>query len=274
MILLKKTIDEIMEETLREAEGMGLTDRDVGSVNRLIISILNKRLESYYEALDLNIAQAFVSNASNFFLDKIGRLLDCVRLPSEVNDDEAYRYRITKQIQIVASANQMAVRLAILSVSGVQDVKLRRYTHGTGSFSAYIITENPIVPQDILDTVQVKIDEMEAFGVRGEAFRPIIIPVEMKMRLIFSKTVTDLDQKLAVAQAQEELKKYVNSRNVGEPLDIEEVRSRIQKINSGIAEMIFFHFRVNNRPMLVTKQTCGWNERFVESDKPNAIQVM
>lgn len=272
MILLKKEIDELMEETLKEAAAMGLTETDSGGVTRLLLYLINKRLATYYETLDLNIAQAFVSNASDFFLDKIGRLLDCTRNPNEATED--YRYRITKQIQIVASANYTAVRLAILSVEGVQEVKLKKFTHGTGSFSAYVISEDPITPQPILDAVNQKIQNgVEGFGIRAEAFRPIIIPVEMKIRLIFNNTVTDLDKKLAIAQAQEAVKTYVNSRNVEDPLEIDAIRKTIQAINPGISEIIIYHFKVNNRPALVNDQTCAWNERFVEADKPNAIQV-
>jgi len=273
MILLKKTIEEIMEETLKEAEGMGITETDAGGVCRLLLYLINKRLAAFYDTLDLNIAQAFVSNATGFFLDKIGQLLDCKRNTGESDDD--FRFRITKQIQSVASGNYTAVRLAILSVPGVQDVKLQRFTHGAGSFSAYVISADPITPQTILDAVNEKINNgIESFGIRAEAFRPIIIPVEMKIRLIFNKTVTDLDKRLAIAQAQEEVKKYVNSRNVGEPLEIKEIDRRIRAINEGIEEILIFHFKVSNRPALITDQTCAWNERFVESDKPNAIQVM
>jgi len=272
MMLLKKDIVELMEETMKEAAGMGLSEEDTGGVARLMIYLINKRLAGYYDTLDLNITQAFVSNAGDFFLSKIGRLVDCDRLPNETTED--YRYRITKQIQIVASSNITAVRLAILSVEGVQEVKLKRFTHGTGSFSAYVVSEEPITPQSILDAVNLKIQNgVEGFGIRAEAFRPIIIPIELKIRLIFNNTVTDLDKQLAITQSNEAVKRYVNSRNVEDPIDVNEIRKLIQAIHNGIEEIIFYHFKVNNRPALIKNQTCAWNERFVESDKPNAIQV-
>lgn len=276
MILLDKTYEQIMEETLLELEGMGL-DRNAGSVARLLLSIINKRLageKGYYETLKINHAQAFVSKAKGNFLDHIGLLLDCHRTDEEQNDDEAFRYRITKQIQIVASANYIAVRLAALSVVGVQDVQMKRFTHGTGSFSVYVITENPITPQDILDEVQFQVDQVEAFGVRGEVFRPIIKPIEMKVRLVFKKTVPDLDRKLAIAQCQDELKNYVNGRNVGEPLEMTEINKLLKEVHPGIEEIIVFNYKIENRPALAVDQECAWNERFLESDKPNAIYVM
>lgn len=274
MILLNKTLEEIMEESMKELEGMGITETDAGGVARLLLAIINKRLSSFYEALSVNHAQAFVSKAKGVFLDHIGKLLDCTRRPEEINDDESYRYRITKQIQSVASSNRIAVRLAALSVPGVQDVKMKRFTHGTGSFSVYVITEDAVTPQSILDAVQEKIDEVCSFGVRAEAFRPTTIPVEMKVRLIFNKTIVDLDRKLAIAQAQEQLKTYVNSRNAGDPLEVEEMEKLMRGVNEGIEEAIIFHFKINNRPVLVVDQNIAWNERFVESDKPNSIQVL
>lgn len=274
MILLDKKYDQIMKETLAELEGMGVKEMHAGGVARLFLSILNRQLTTYYEALSLNHAQAFVSKANGPFLDLIGQLLDCTRRPEEASDDEGYRYRITKQIQIVASANRMAIRLAALSVEGVQDVMMKRFTHGTGSFSVYVITENPITPQDILDAVQDRIEEAEAYGVRGEVYRPIVRTAEMKVRLIFNKTVPDLDRRLAIAQSQDALKNYVNSRHVGQELNIQEINQTIKEIHNQIEELIIFDYKIDNRPVLPVNQTCAWNERFIESDKPNAIQIL
>jgi uncharacterized phage protein gp47/JayE len=272
-ILLDKTLDQIMDETLTELEGMGL-DREAGTVARLLLTIMNKRLSTYYDTLKLNQMMVFVSKAKDQFLDEIGKLLDCTRLESEIGKDDAYRFRITKQIQIVAAANKMAVRLAALSVEGVMDVMLKPFTHGTGSFSVYVISENPVTPEEVLAAVQQQIDEVESFGVRGEVFRPNLLPVDLKVRLVFNKTVPDLDRKLTIAQVQDALKGYVNSRNVGSSLLITEINQLVKRYYEGINEVILFNYKIQNRPVLPVDQTCAWNERFIESDKPNAIQVI
>lgn len=274
MILLDKQYQQIMNETLAELEGMGVSDKTPGGVARLFLAVINKRLSTYYETLKLNHTQAFVSTAKGQFLDMIGELLACYRTEEEIGDDEAYRYRITKQIQIVASANESAVRLAALSVEGVQDVMMKRFTHGTGSFSVYVISENPFTPQEILDNVQVAIEEIEAYGVRGEVFRPIVLPVDLRVRLIFNKTVADLDRKLAIAHAQDALKNYINSRNVGSALLINDIHKLLKDTHNGIEEAILFDYKIVNRPVLPVDHVPSWNERYIESDKPNAITIM
>lgn len=271
MILLKKTLEEIMEETLRELEGMNI-DRDAGSVARLLLAIINKKIAGFYEALDVNMAQAFVSSAKDIFLDRIGQLLNCDRYMGESND--AYRFRITKQIQNVASANRTAVRLAALSVAGVQEIKMYPFTHGTGSYSVYVITEDPITPQSVLDEVQERIDEVQGYGINGKVFRPVIAGVEMKIRLIFKKGVDDLEKRLAISKSQDEAINYINGLNIGEPLVIDEVYKRIHHTHDEIDEIMIFSFKVNGRPKLVTNQKCAWNERFIQSDRPNAIEIM
>src|SRR5690606_19660367 len=107
-------------------------------------------------------------------------------------------------------------------------------------------------------------DEVESFGIRGQVFRPSIIPVEIKVRLIFEKTVIDADKQFAISQAETTLKTYINSRNVGEPIEIKEINEQIKAIHEGIQEIIIFQYRINNRPVLVVDQKCAWNERFVE----------
>jgi hypothetical protein len=273
-ILQYKDINEIMEETLKELEAMGITETDAGGVARLLLYIINKRLATYYETLNINQMQAFVSHATGFFLDKIGRLLDCDRRPEEIGNDDAYRYRITKQIQVVASANRMAVRLAALSVSGVQDVKMKPFTHGTGSFSIYVISEDVFTPESILEEVRQKMDEFASFGIRAEVFRPYLVPVELRTRLLFKKNVSDLDKKLIISQANEAIRQYMNSRNAGDPFSFDTLTSNIQSLHEDISDIIYFDFKVNNRPAFIKDQTCAWNERFVQSDKPNAVQVI
>lgn len=273
MILLDKTLEQIMSETLDELQGAGI-DQNAGSVARLLVSIMNKHLSTFYDTLKINHAQAFVSTAKDIFLDYIGQLLDCERLEEEANDDDAYRYRITKQIQVVASANRMAIRLAALSVEGVQDVILKRFTHGTGSFSVYVVSEDPVTSDELLDAVQEKIDEVEAYGVRGEVFRPILKNVEMKLRLVFRNTVPDLDRKLTISQVQEELKNYINGLNTGDSIIMTDINRLATDIYDKIEEVIIFNFKINNRPVLPVDQSLAWNERFIESDKPNALQVL
>lgn len=274
MILLDKTYEQIMDETLAELEGMGVKDKTPGGVARLFLANINKRLHTYYGVLKVNHAQAFVSKASDQFLDMIGELLACYRTTEEIGDDEAFRYRITKQIQIVASANRMAIRLAALSISGVQDVMMKRFTHGTGSYSLYVISENPITPQELLDQVQQAIEDSEGFGIRGEVFRPIVLPIDIRVRLIFNKTVADLDRKLAIAHAQDALKNHINSRNVGESLSFNTIQKLLRDTHPGIEEAILFDYKINNRPVLPVDHIPAWNERYVESDKPNAIYIM
>ncbi len=272
MILLDKDYDLIMKETLAELKGMGISEDKAGSVARLFLSIINKQLSHYYKALKTNHIQAFVSKAKGEFLDLIGVIVDCKRNSGEEDDD--FRYRITKQIQIVASANRTAIRLAALSVPGVQDVMLKRFTHGTGSFSVYVISEEPYTPQELLDQVYLAIQDTEAFGIRSQVFRPIILPVDIRVRLIFNKAVSDLERNLALAQSQDALRYFINSRPVGALLRINDIKKVIKDIHSGIEDIIIFDYKIKNRPVLPVDQECAWNERFIESDKPNAIQVI
>ena len=272
MILFNKSIDQIMDETLSELSGMGIDERNAGGVARLLLTAINEQLASYYKTLDVNHMQAYISKAQDENLDKIGSLLDCERRDGEANDD--YRYRITKQIQVVASANRVALRLAALSVPGVKDVKMKRFTHGTGSFSVYVISDTPNTPEEILDKVEAVLMDQEAYGVRGEVYRPIVQEVEMDARLVFHKSVSDLERRLAITQAEDALKNYVNTRNVGEDLYINAIQKALHDVHDKIEEAIIFNYKINDRPVLNVDQETAWNQRFVESSKPNAIRVM
>lgn len=260
-------LNEVSFKRLAEAS-IGVS---AGSIAKLMLGIQNENIEGFYDTLKTNTVQAFLSYAEGEAVDAIGVMFNCTRLPGE--DEATYKLRINKQNLTLASANETAVRLAILSIEGVEDVVMRAYTHGTGSFSVYPVTNNPVPDDDIMTAVEIKLDEMKGYGIRATAFPPVLVPVEMKARLIFDKTVQELDQRLIRSQAQQLIKDYVNTQSVGGAIVPNDLRKSIQDLNDGIFEVQFYQFRINNRPAVLVEQLAQWNERFIESSITDAILV-
>lgn len=261
------TLNEISQKRM-EAEGIGFS---AGDTVKLVISVLNENVSEFIKLLKQQHAQVLLGGAEGAAIDLIGAMFNCVRNDGEEDGD--YKYRISKQNLTLATANETALRLAILGVEGVDNVAMRPYTHGTGSFSVYVVTRDAIVDEETMAEVNAVIEQMKAYGVRGFAYSPVLVPVEFKARIIFDKSVLDLDQKMVRAQAQQIVRDYISQLQVGSALNPLEIRNRIYNLNTGIFDVQIYQFRVNNRPAIVTNQEAQWNERFSEAAIPDAILV-
>lgn len=270
MLTLEKTQLELNELAFQrlEEEGLGVS---AGKVAKLLVSIINEIQADFYTTLQANHVKAFLSKADDGTIELIGEVLNCSRNDGE--DIEDYRYRISQQSLTLATANQTAVRLACLSVEGVEDVALKAYTHGTGSFSVYVVTDTPQTPDNILEEVNQKLDEFKAYGIRAQAFSPKLLNTEIRARILFDKKVVDLDRQMVRKQAEQSVKDYVNSKTVGEELNIKEIKDMIYNSHKDIYSVEIYYFRINNQPCLLVPQKSDWNERFVESSLPEAILI-
>lgn len=260
-------LNEIAFQRLQD-EGLGIS---AGRIAKLLVSIINELQAGFYSTLKLNHVQAFLSSATGNSLELIGEMLNCFKTDGE--EEEDYRYRISQQTLTLATANETAVRLACLSVEGVEDVAMRPYTHGTGSFSVYVVTDSAQTSEEIIEAVNVKLAEFKAYGIRAEAFSPVQLNTEIKARIIFDKKVVELDRQMIRKQAEQEVKNYVNSLTVGDTMDTKFIHDTIYNTDRNIFSVEVYYFRINNRPCLWVPQESGWNERFLESSVPDAILI-
>lgn len=274
-LLIKKDLDTLMAITQERVEstvlpgGKRLTFSP-GSINRLILAIINEIMSTYYERLEEVHLNSFLSTATKESIDLIGELVVCAR--NEGEEDNSYKLRISEQITALEAANELAIRMTILSVSGVQDVHMQPYTFGTGSFSAFIITEDAVVSEDVIAAIKEKVNDVIAYGTKYEITGPDLVPVEIGVKLILLNGAPAPDSiKFAV---KDKLREYINSKNIGEELIINEIIEIVMSVSSSIYDMNIYQLAINNKAVLLANQQCRWNERFIESSKPNAISVI
>lgn len=240
-----------------------------GSTARLLLTIVNAELEALYEKLEEIHLNAFVSTAKAEYLDLIGGLLGCERTGSELDDD--YRYRISNQVTILEKANMLSIRMALLQVDGVQDVKLVPYTHGSGSFTAFIVTNTSTPTEDILLRCEEAIAPVVAYGIKYNIEGPDLIPVQIGVKLVMEGS-SEATQEV-IDKVKDRLRIYINSKNIGEELIYNELIEIIMGASEDIYDMNIYDFKIDGLRVLNTNQRCRKNERFIESDLPDSITV-
>ena len=161
---------------------------------------------------------------------------------ADVDDDETYRFRITNSFEGHAKANEMAIRLAALSVPGISDVFIRNYEYGIGTYGIYVITETPVASDGVLSAAQEVINMVTASGIRGVVTTPDYEAVHMEIQVAFVPTATAGQQDDVIRQAEDEVIDYINNLGVGEDLIIDEVRTVIMNTSDLIRSLEVLQF--------------------------------
>lgn len=272
-LLLFKTKEQVMQDGIVRLEQSELNIHgSSGKIARLLLNIVNSILADeggIYEALRINHVRAFLSTATGDALDAIGHMLNCQRIIGESDDN--YRYRISQQVLSFEKANETAVRLAALSVDGVRDVITKPFTYGTGSFSIYVVSEQPITPNSILEAVRNSVYSVAGYGIRFEVLSPDIIDVMMNILVSFQARTTETDKNIILANARTKVISYINSRTVGQPLVVSEIENAIRDVSAYITSVNIASMRIGGKLVFTSDQKCRWNQRFLTSSQPDSI---
>jgi uncharacterized phage protein gp47/JayE len=149
-------------------------------------------------------------------------------------DDDSYRYRINLKLHARGGAAEADLRLAILTIPGVQDLILDRKA---GTFLLYVYGISPSVPVSLLQTVQQAIDERTAFPMTGTAVVPDLVGISLNTTVKVASTVSAADRAGVLSTAQTAAENYINNLGVGDPLILNELADRILSSDTRIQDI-------------------------------------
>jgi uncharacterized phage protein gp47/JayE len=163
-----------------------------------------------------------------------------------IESDDELRYRIVNAHLESAKANEIAVRIAALSVPGVTNVYLREYAAGIGTFAVNVIGDTPIPNAGLLLAVQQAIEGVKSFGIRAVTSYPDYKGFEGTFKLRFSATTSGAEKSLIMQQAQMAIELYINNLGFAGELIANEVIQRIMEINEKIVDVRTLLFGVGD----------------------------
>ncbi|HFL2401679.1 TPA: baseplate J/gp47 family protein [Clostridioides difficile] len=271
MILIhNKNFESLVKETEVELNKIGF-DTSPGSIAKLFSDIINKNISEFYDVLTMSHLQAFVTTATGKFLNAIGLLVGCKRLFEE--SDEDYRKRITHQTLNLAKANETSIRLAVLSIEGVKDVILKRYSHGPGSMTIVPITEN-IDDEGLLSSVKEVLLDITSFGEKVVVKLPNFKYLKLNIDLVFSSYIDEIEKQSIRVSVREKIISYINSINMGESLFINELTQRIMQVSDSILTYSCNSIKINNKNCLLINHDCRWDEKFIVSPDEDSVVII
>lgn len=274
-LYINKSLDVLMNSSIAKLENTSLPGGKrlsvtPGSTTRLLLAIINSQFEEYYKKLEEVHLQSFLSTSSGEYIDMIGELVGCIRNNGE--SDINYKTRVSKQVTVLEKANMLSVKMSLLAVDDVQDVKLVPYTHGSGSFTAFIVTDTAEPSSGIIEKCKEVLEGVVAYGIRYNVEGPELIPVELGIKLILKNE--EQAQGDIIEQVRTRVREFINSRDIGAELIFNEIVETVMATADTIYDMEVFEYKINGVRVLNSNQRCRNNERFIECSKPGSIQIV
>ena len=130
-------------------------------------------------------------------------------------DDDSFRFRIHLKLQAKSGANQDALRSALLTVPGIQDVVFSSYA---GGFQVYIYGISTTVSRSLLDNAQSVINQTAAYPVTGIALAPDPVGFSLSTAVQFTGNPSSSEKDVILSRAVSAGQSYINNLGVGNPL--------------------------------------------------------
>lgn len=254
---------------MKQLEEKGF-DTTPGSIAKLFADIICKNTSDFYDKLTEDHMLAFLTTSRGSFLDKIGLLLDCVRLEEESDAD--YKKRISYQSRSLAKANEISIRLAILAMADVEDVIIKRYAHGPGSMTIVPISSKGISSR-LNSLVNEVASDTASCGERVIVKAPDFKYVKLDVNLIMAAEVDDtIKQEIAIT-VRGNVEDYISSIKLGGTLIINKLTEVIMSSSSKIVNYSTNSFMINNETCMLINQGSRWDEKFAISPDKSSVVV-
>jgi uncharacterized phage protein gp47/JayE len=194
---------------------------------------------------------------------------------TDVETDNNYRYRLQNATLSAERANEISVRLAALSVDGVADVVLKPYSRGIGTFDVIVIPVSGIAGDSLVSAVQAAIDLVTAFGNKGTAIKPSVVPVNIEVALTFTSNVSDYDKSQVRALCKSAIESYIVNIPIGGEFILNEMRQRIMDVDSRIKDHVVNCYYFRGKPTFIGNVSIYWDEIFYpDPSMTQAIRVL
>lgn len=239
-----------------------LSNFSAGSIARSLLEVYYDDMEELHNRLAFSTAMSFLSSAEGPYLDEIAKLFDMQRYENET--DENFKYRIQHATEKLATANKVAIRLSILSIDGVYDVEFRNHTRGPGSFDAYIITDQPETPEEIVRKAQAAIEEVEAYGNDGRVVQPQLINIDLNLYLVFYDNISVSKKKNVKSSVSNQLRTYISNIDMGEDLIINQLIDLIMDVDQeSIKDVKITQIFIDSKETIINNKSFYWDQRLV-----------
>lgn len=182
-----------------------------------------------------NIGEGVLSNHNftNYTLAS-SNLLKVVNFYAVLNgrereNDDRYRFRLSKNYDRLISTNDTKIKLSALNVPGVLDVKVISNYYGVGTAGAIVLGADYSTSNAQLKAVQANLDEMKGPGLRVMAVAATKVSVDIELEVEPTRPLTSLEKqnvRLAVTAA---ITNQLRSSGIGGIVEISSIVEAVKR---------------------------------------------
>ncbi|CDQ41802.1 baseplate J/gp47 family protein [Virgibacillus salexigens] len=280
-MLVKRSKEEIIKDALDViVTNTPITNFNAGSIARSITESLSGEFESLYEFAEEVLNNGYLSRAIGTHLELMGEMFNYPRRTEiiinqdtgveeeKLIDDDTYRIELSKQVSAAVSSNEEAVRLACLSIPGVQSIFGKEYTHGTGTFSFILTTLNGFDSETVKQNMESVLQQVKAFGVKPYVILPDEIYLEIELQLILKEGTRDSEG--IRLNVKSELNNYFGNFSIDQDFIYNDFVQKVMNLDDNIVDFKVKYFYLNDTPALLTNHVISEEERI----RPRLIEIL
>lgn len=167
---------------------------------------------------------------------------------SDVESDDNYRYRVANSRAVNESANLTAVRVAMLPVPGVADVRIKEFA---GLMDALIIPATNYVSESVVRACQFLGDREKAGGVRLQCRGPEMVPFEIYAQIQLTKETPSSEATSIKGAVKATILDYFAGIPLGGSFVPAQLSARIQSADIRIYDHKLICLEFRRRPVLM-----------------------
>lgn len=240
-----------------------------GSIVRLFSEIIAESISEIHTHIDEMFLNCFISSANGNYIDLIGKLLNCKRLEKET--DNNYKYRIVNKINTMATSNYLSIKMAALSVEGVDDINIKKYSMGSGSFTIVIIGNE--VSENTIQKVYDEVEKVVACGIKFNVISVIPAYIKMSLTISFTKDIDYLKKRDIKTLVKQKIKNYINGLTLGEMFVCNKLAQIIMDCSEYILSFNVESFSIDDIECSYINKTVDWCYKFYTDKSADSIFI-
>lgn len=256
MIITLPSLEQIEQRVRARLEGGKLRNLGPGSVVMTLIRAVIAELTDpggIWEQLDAATRAAHLGTAEGEALDGCGTFFGELGRRKEGEDDAEYRYRLSRVVASQEPAGLESIEAEVKKIEGIGDVASREYVFGPGSFAmAYTGNVDPAV-------VDQAVRKWIAPGTYYRIYPARNLNIGLTLALRFAARASVADREAASLAAEQAVRKYVMTLDLGSTVSIDMVRRRAIESHEAIVECRVTEVTVDGVPAPVQDILVPWD---------------
>lgn len=145
-----------------------------------------------------------------------------------MESDEMYRKRIVKAVKSNSFGTAESLRLRALGVSGVRDVRVRESSYGLGSCDIIVVPDSQRITSALATELYAALSEVKPVGIKMNVRIAERVPVNVATNIVLPAGLSDTMVTGIENQASLFLKRYLNSKTIGDSISFGDMESQIK----------------------------------------------